>query len=275
MILYKYVSFDVCQRIIFGESIGFSPVNYFNDPFETTAFSFGERHDKTIDDKIAARAFKERINSRFAVLSLTRQPLNSLMWSHYGLSHSGAVIGIDVDEAGLNDPEASLICASQGEVVYSATKPIHAIDIQCFNQSLLEDIESLTFEPTSNNFFKRAFLYKSLEWAYEEEIRVIKSVSKDGLSIPKRTNLKFHNRHGDWEKISVENRPLFLFRLPKGSIKELYLGANVYSQNVSQLENTSSSMFSEVIDRIKGLGIRIYHTEPEFGTWALTARKRR
>jgi Protein of unknown function (DUF2971) len=274
MILYKYASFDVAQKIVFGRSIGFTPVNYFNDPFETTAFAFGGRSGKKVSDKLAASAFKEKLNSRYGVLSLTRQPLNPLMWAHYGMSHSGAVIGIDVEEAGLNDPGLSLICASQGEVVYSATKPVHAIDVETFDESLLENIDSLSFESVSSNFFKRAFLYKSLEWSYEEEVRVIKNVTKYGEAIPRGRNLSFENQHGHWEKISVENRPLYLFELPQSSIKEIYLGANVYSRNVSQLEKMTGGHFSKVISDLSDLDVPIYHAEPEFGSWRMKARER-
>lgn len=272
MILYKYVSFEVMLKVIFDSAIGFTPVKYFNDPFESTAFSFENHPTKTVDDKLAAGAFKERINSRFAVLSLTRHPLNSLMWAHYGLSHSGAVIGIEVNEAGLNDPENSLICASEGEVIYSATKPSQTIDIDSFGTWLLEDIETLEFRPSSSNFFKRAFLYKSLEWAYEEEVRIVKSVSINGIPLARGKELRYENHHGVWNKISVENRPLFLFDLPASSIKELYLGSNTYSRNVSQLGNFTGNEFNEIYNRLKNSDIKIYHAQPEFGSWSLEAR---
>ncbi len=271
MILYKYVSFSDVEKIIFGNSIRFTPVNYLNDPFEATSFSF---RGLAVTDRLAASAFKERINSRFSVLSLTRQPLNTLMWAHYGLSHSGAVIGIDVDRAGLNDPKKSLICAEDGEVVYSATKPCTTIGIENYENILLEDIESLHFKASASNFFRRAFLYKSLEWAYEEEVRIVKSVSHNGVSVPKTKDLIFENKHGKWIKKSVDNRPLFLFNLPKGSIKELYLGSNAYSHNVSQLRIFTHDKFSEILTKIKNIGINIYITQPEFGSWSLTARER-
>jgi hypothetical protein len=38
--------------------------------------------------------------------------------------------------------------------------------------------DDLKFGSEIKNYLKQAFLYKSLEWGYEEEVRVIKSISR-------------------------------------------------------------------------------------------------
>lgn len=97
------------------------------------------------------------------------------MWAHYGDSHQGAVIGIDIEEASLADENYSVIPAQYGEVVYSATKPKNLFD---FSIEELIDIvyETSYFESNFYNIFKRAFLYKSHEWSYEEEVRIVKNI---------------------------------------------------------------------------------------------------
>ena len=64
---------------------------------------------------------QNEMNNRFGVLSLTRNPTNLLMWSHYANEHKGVVIGIDtsnvifeedgimINTIGLGSPQGALI----------------------------------------------------------------------------------------------------------------------------------------------------------------------
>ena len=58
------------------------------------------------------------------ILSLTRTPLNALMWAHYGEEHKGFVIGYDVDDQFFKCKTNNLIPIQQGNVIYTKTKPI-------------------------------------------------------------------------------------------------------------------------------------------------------
>ena len=66
--------------------------------------------------------------------------------------------------------------------------------------------------------------------------------------------------------------PMFLFRIPIKSIKEVYLGVNVYSRNVAQLNKFSGEYFSELVKSWQALDIKVYHTEPMFEKWGLKTR---
>lgn len=103
MILYKYMSFEAAKAVIDNQSIGFSCIEDLNDPFECTAFGFTEDSESKVTASIATKACRNGFSRNYGILSLTRQPLNSLMWSHYGDEHQGVVLGFDTDIAGFSN----------------------------------------------------------------------------------------------------------------------------------------------------------------------------
>ena len=200
MILYKYVSFSSAVKIIKDGSLGFTCLEDLNDPFEGTNFGFSSLGD--VSPQSATRGFRNNFSRRYALLSLTRNPLNPLMWSHYGDSHKGIVIGIDVASAGLMSSEEFVIPAQLGEITYVATKNKDLNGIPSVEK--LNEIKKydLKFGSEIENYLKQAFLYKSLEWGYEEEVRVIKSIS--------RFKFEYHGKGDEvlnlnWKKLEIAN----------------------------------------------------------------------
>ncbi|MGP9543901.1 DUF2971 domain-containing protein [Psychrobacter sp. AOP7-B1-25] len=265
MILYKYISLSGAKKAIETSSIGFTHLEDFNDPFECTAFGFKEQPRSFISPKIAQNACRNRFSRGYAVLSLTRQPLNSLMWAHYGDSHQGVVVGIDVDEANLNCLSNNLIPYQLGEVIYTKTKPQNDLDI-ISNDRLMKIGQNIAFEGNMFNLAKRAFLYKSLDWAYEEEVRVVKEV--------KSLKASYHSGEGvfgDFNKITIAGRPLYCFSIPKSSIKEVYLGKNIY-RNISRAAIVSQDEYALLIQGWKEQGIEVYYCECDMNSWDLKKR---
>lgn len=85
MILYKYVSFSSAQKIIETSTLGFSCLEDVNDSFEGRALKFKQnKNTSSIPDSVIIGAVKNRLSRNYEILSLTRQPLNPLMWAHYG-----------------------------------------------------------------------------------------------------------------------------------------------------------------------------------------------
>ncbi len=171
MILYKYASFYAVQKIIESSTLGFSCLEDLNDPFEAKALRFSQDNESSISESIVINAYRNRLSRNFGILSLTRQPLNPLMWAHYGDSHTGAVVGIDVKKVKLVCEKTSVIPAQYGEIIYTQTKPYSPLH-QSTSEKLMsvgEEIES--FNNHDFELFKQAFLYKSTTWAYEEEAR--------------------------------------------------------------------------------------------------------
>lgn len=224
MILYKYTSFEVAKKILETSSIGFSCPKDLNDPFECTSFGFLKNASYNNSISTIIDRYKDIFSRNYAILSLTKQPLNSLMWSHYGDSHQGVVIGIDIKEASLTDMIISAIPAQYGEVVYSETKPKDTFDYSA--EELLDiTLESVSFESNFYNVLKRAFLYKSLEWAYEEEARVVKNIYHPGFN-NHSTSGNFNIQSERWNKIKPNNlgRPVYCLNIPSSSFKEIYIG---------------------------------------------------
>lgn len=267
MILYKYMSLLAATQVIKTSSVGFTHLEDFNDPFEATSFGFKNETDSIVTSQIAQTACKNRFSRGYAVLSLTRQPLNPLMWAHYGDSHQGVVIGIDVDEANFNSISDNFIPYQFGEIIYTATKPKNDLDL-ISPEELMSIGKDILFDTDLFNLAKRAFLYKSLEWAYEEEVRVVKEV--------KSLNISYHFAEGiieDFNIIRIGGRPLYCFSIPKSSIKEVYLGKNIY-KNISRTKTISHGDLEILIKSWKDEDIEVYHCDCDLDSWSLKKRVR-
>ncbi|WP_072209040.1 DUF2971 domain-containing protein [Pantoea dispersa] len=188
MILYKYLDLDTAHLIFKNSTLKFSKASSLNDPFELTSLHYGswQNSEEQIIRRIAA-------SISFGILSLTRNPLNPLMWAHYGRgiqadykdamridkgnnTHAGIVLGIDPDEAGFNSINSNVIPAKYGSVIYTATKPQHTFE----NSDNLELYDGMLsrFKPELLEALQRTFLHKASYWAYEEEVRVVRNISR-------------------------------------------------------------------------------------------------
>lgn len=207
MILYKYVDSQTAELIIKNSTLKFSKASSLNDPFELTSLYYGSKSESADQAMRFVAA-----SMSYGILSLTRNPLNPLMWAHYGKgekldgergisldhdngSHAGFVFGIDVDDAGLNENGSNVIPAKYGSVIYASTKPISPFS-NSDNHMFYEGLE-FTFNPNILEALQRTFLYKPAYWSYEEEVRVVRNVHRNKIEIQK---------------------------IDKSSIKELYLG---------------------------------------------------
>jgi len=164
--------------VIRDGTIKFSHANEFNDPFDcyqevdlnklSKSFSENEKFYKNIGDELrltpAQRIIEkpkqrkkleneffsnlaEIFNNQIGICSLSRNPLNLLMWAHYATSHFGFVVEFSIPS--LLDSDCH--CLVPFPVKYNNEKPII----------------------THYKCFKEHFLTKSLDWEYEKEERVI------------------------------------------------------------------------------------------------------
>ncbi|WP_282166384.1 DUF2971 domain-containing protein [Shewanella japonica] len=267
MMLYKYVSFNSAIIMLNKLSLGFTGLEDLNDPFECTNFGFSNAG--SITPANAVRIFKQHFSRKYAVSSLTRNPLNSLMWSHYGDSHRGVVVGIDADECGLTLDKEFIIPAQLGEIIYVGTKNKNLNGVP--SEKHLNELRStMTFNPEIRNYLKQAFLYKSLEWGYEEEVRVIKSLSDFKFSYHD-TDDKLLTKDGKWNIVRNKylGQPLFCYKIPQSGIKEIYLGANVYRNAARIEEGKNKQAVEDNIEFIKSFGCNVFKCEPDVSTWDL------
>lgn len=175
MILYKYYNAENGLKAIESRRLGFRTPKHFNDPFELTALSNGDGPGTKLD---TLRSLVESLKEQVVILSLTRSPLNPLMWAHYGREHSGIVVGYDIEGPFLNSQKYSLIPADTGDVIYTHTKSPFKMTPE--TMSALQRVyhwgfgsgESPVYEQQA--IARRLFLTKHASWVYEEEVRIVK-----------------------------------------------------------------------------------------------------
>ncbi len=97
--------------------------------------------------------FVEKVNNTFGILSLTTKNSNLLMWSHYANSHRGFCIGFNTEKL------FKLTRGTIGPVIYDNKMPF----VPLFDR----EIEGIT----------KLLNTKSKEWEYEDEYRMVKSLS--------------------------------------------------------------------------------------------------
>lgn len=261
MILYKYMSFSSACLAIENSSIGFSCLNDLNDPFEGDPLCF--ESSESLSSKLQFRPHMNRLNKHYGVLSLTRNPLNTLMWSHYGDNHRGVVIGIDTKKAGLNCVESCVIPANFGEMIYTSTFPRNELPASDIDSLMTIGTKHSSFQTHDFDLFKNAFLYKELVWNYEEEVRVVKYIKS-----PVSSSKKFKNNAGDWNQLEIEGRPLYCLSIPPESIVEVYLGCDAY-KNVIRLNVLDQDEFVKKREEWKDKGINVQLVRKEANNWKL------
>lgn len=238
MKLYKYTTLDAAFKIIDGQSIHFARMSDFNDPFEGP-FPNAPEQLEGFKQQSYPLYFRNDIDENFVILSLTRNPLNPLMWSHYGNAHSGCVIEIDIEKAGFDDENICTVPASYGDVIYTASKPNYKHAQQIID---LKHEPYGSFLPDKYLAVKAAFLYKHTSWAYEEEVRIVKYLPQ--LETKKNHSVKYSE---DWDLIvkdsykyklthgqTIEKTDfLNLFHLPNNCITRIFTGSKLVRMSVA------------------------------------------
>ncbi|NWJ52963.1 MAG: DUF2971 domain-containing protein [Bacteroidetes bacterium] len=199
---YRDYTNDFNRRTLFDFELFLSSTSMFNDPYEGSIPFEYDQEDLTIENiflkmrKMAMKKYSEwdeaqihdycfknqrneflkddahieRVNQKnredidkiFGILSLTKQPLNYLMWSHYGNSHNGICLGFDATIL------YKVVGGTISPVVYNTEMP---------KMKLFGDI---------NDFHLKQLSTKSDIWTYEEEYRIVKSfAAKQTISYPK------------------------------------------------------------------------------------------
>lgn len=223
---YKYLPIDR-KDYLQNEFLRFTQPNDLNDPFEclpqkpseeefnllinTVILNLpkvNEEFEKNTKEKFNAEYLKDlyknankNVNNDIGILSLSKNWNNTLMWSHYTNSHKGFCIGFDKNHNFFEDYLSEDKCTSKfiKEVKYSDTR---------VKIPMILGQEKLIFEP---------YITKSLDWKYEEEIRIISSLNSSAEIKPK------------------EPYNAYLFKVPHSCITEIILGANIELKNETEI----------------------------------------
>ena len=214
MIVYKYLHPDRID-VLKNSKIRFTQPDALNDPFES--FPSFQKYKAIKEEEVKSeykRASNEEIDSErltriltpfkaelenirntfgdsLAILSLTKKNNNGLMWSHYGDSYKGFVIGFDSD-CDFFKPGKGKSRHGIREVKYSAKRE------DAFVNDITHEIEK------ELDLF---FYTKSVDWKYEEELRIYA-----------------HPKAADEVPATIDGFDLCLFNFPKECVKEVIIG---------------------------------------------------
>lgn len=167
-LLYRYQCRERALKFLEDPHLSLSDPRYFNDPFEfRPQIKLNKRspgyvgileHNQLSSkipvheaERILAHKIHDTASNRYHVFCLTEEPLDLLMWAHYGRSHTGCVFGFDSD---LLTPFIDKGLAV-GPVIYSQTRPVIEIPEERDDRGTIKGIFT-----------------KGIEWEYEREWRL-------------------------------------------------------------------------------------------------------
>lgn len=153
MLLYKYrgiQGFRFFTDIILKNRLFAAPYFDLNDPMEGR-YLYSKGDGKLDEDMVRAlKGQKEKVR----VCSLSRDPNNELMWSHYAEGHKGVAIGVEVDR-------------DEYEVRPIEYDGLHQVGLSTLHSDSAIDILS----------------HKLDVWRYEEEERVFTQNNKQYVNV--------------------------------------------------------------------------------------------
>jgi hypothetical protein len=225
-----------------------APREAFNDPFEgrfdratldsqflllkQLAAGLTPPAAPTLDAVSAAASEVLSFVDRGGVFSLSYNPLNELIWAHYGGSHRGFCIGYDLER--LIDFEPNVH---------------YCIDVQYSDRAPSLHAGQLLHEATPGSVLQSMLGVKSTPWQYEQEVRVITTPAGlhehdyralrrvyFGLRCPESTRLAvmeaLAGRGVAYEQVES---PGASYALGSRSIPDAYASAPKYRQNVAPI----------------------------------------
>lgn len=110
--------------------------------------------------------FGQKASDSVGICSLTRDPLNLLMWAHYSKDHTGFVVEFNIPLESfypINNDIKYFEWLIPQKVEYQETKPV------------------VNFSDDQNTKIKKQFLIKGDVWSYEQEERVIDYIRGSGI----------------------------------------------------------------------------------------------
>lgn len=178
--------------------------------------------------------FKESFSSTFGILSLTQNPDNLLMWSHYSDSHRGFLIEFN-QEADFFDQQVS-----ENDTIRKLKK-VKYVTKRPHIESLI-DIERADEVDYMEKLIDQFFLIKSDVWEYEKEMRMV---------------LPLENSDELWESPTGEK--VYLFNIHPNVIKSVVFG--------SQMEEDGKKKICELLNETQFDHVNVYRSELDMSNY--------
>jgi len=188
---------------------------------------------------------RQQFDKNHGILSLTKNPKNLLMWSHYSKDHTGFLIGFNEQLWKTDITKYSDFSYSQFyKVNYSKTRPKYSALIDKNNFEIDDCFEDISFD----KFYKTVLTTKSNHWKYEQEYRLILDLKKI-----------------ESNKINENGVDLFFAKLPANFITSIILGVNIKPE----LKNEIQSILKED----KYSHIKLFKTELDLIDYKLIQKR--
>jgi hypothetical protein len=170
MRLYKYYgNISYVEELIEHNTLYFSSVNEFNDPYEEIAVC-------RKSDDMKWRAILN-IKQTASICCFSSTPFNYLMWSHYADKHTGFCIGFDIPGINFNANDYPIINVNGNDIYF--LKIVYSPFQKIYNGEL----PSSFYGPEYLEWFSHKYSY----WKYEKEIRaIIKAKNSIKIGIEKK-----------------------------------------------------------------------------------------
>tara|TARA_Y100001938_G_scaffold135436_1_gene197111 strand:- start:2464 stop:3390 length:927 start_codon:yes stop_codon:yes gene_type:complete len=188
--LYKYMPF---RSSFFDDPLlRLTPPSELNDPFDSKPTQTGiekklkflfedqdEADNSGIDPQDIRATYEDSLKKgldQFGIVSLTEDPYNLLMWSHYANEHRGLVISISCNSStfDLHDKfteKCGISKITPMKVSYSNRRPGHEMP------------DSTIYEYFEHNFHSHFAMTKGNDWIYEKEYRYLLRLTEADAAI--------------------------------------------------------------------------------------------
>ncbi|EBA16230.1 hypothetical protein RSK20926_20930 [Roseobacter sp. SK209-2-6] len=211
--VYYYSSSEHAVENLKNQRIKVSRFSQCNDVFELEAVDFSDRSTRE-----TVRKLMKKINDEHGLVCLSRTWKSPIMWSHYADKHKGVCFAFDVNaEESFN-------------VTYSSERFYPGITNENF------------FQHVSENRMEELFGTKSIEWAYEQEVRLM--VPLEGKE-PDCDGNFFFGFGGDL------------------CLREVYLGQN------------SKLTIEDIEEVTQGMNVEVIPTRRAFRTFSVVKQKKK
>lgn len=196
---FKYISDDaaVIDGIFLNHKIRFTQSAALNDPLESfpqidlgpDSAAFEQRYEYQGDlipsyMDILRNQIIETYYNEFGILSLTKQPLNHMMWCQYANGHKG--VCLELKEDFINSPSFTSSLRPPLKII----KVDYVKDFRVDFQPYVAD-GKITFDDFEQKIIKR----KTEHWGHEKEYRVVRSLAESCDYNPQRPKTS-HRDHG-------------------------------------------------------------------------------
>ncbi|MDT3401314.1 DUF2971 domain-containing protein [Mucilaginibacter terrae] len=166
---YKYISAESFKKLLTGRSIWYTRGDRFNDPYEANPYMVPvgwkdmvklDKSNVQMNLALATSAFHQ-LFSKLYITCFSMRSNSQLMWSHYADAHKGICFGMDLPG---NNPE-----------IYTLGDPVPVAVTYC--KSLFDEREKRHMKSEDLPLYMSTF--KSDEWAYEQEVRMVLHTGND------------------------------------------------------------------------------------------------